>query len=108
MSDIATAVIIGADCVMLSDETASGQYPIEAVKVMKRVILYTEEHNPLEVSFSGLPQREVTKQVAISFALIRLSETINAKAIVAETLSGATALQIASLRPDIPKLAVIF
>jgi pyruvate kinase len=106
VSDIATAVILGADCVMLSDETANGQYPIEAVKIMKRVILYTEEHNPIEVAFAGLPQRDMTKQLAISYALIRLSESIEAQAIIAETLSGATALQIASLRPDIPIIAV--
>jgi pyruvate kinase len=106
VSDIASAVIIGADCVMLSDETANGQYPIEAVKVMKRIVLYTEEHNPIHVAFPGLPQREVTRQVAIAFAVIRLAESIDATAIVAETLSGATALQIASLRPDIPIIAV--
>jgi pyruvate kinase len=106
VSDVATAVILGADCVMLSDETANGQYPIEAVKIMKRVILYTEEHNPVEVAFAGLPQREMTKQLAISYAVIRLAESIDAKAVVAETLSGATALQVSSLRPDIPIIAV--
>ncbi|GAC1388109.1 MAG: pyruvate kinase [Candidatus Saccharimonadales bacterium] len=106
VSDVATAVVLGADCVMLSDETANGLYPIESVKIMKRVILYTEEHNPVEVTFAGLPQREVTKQVAICYALIRLAESIDATAIVAETLSGATALQIASLRPDMPIIAV--
>lgn len=106
VSDIATAVILGADCVMLSEETAMGHYPIEAVKVMKRVILYTEEHNPIEIAYSGLPKREVTKQIAISYALIKLAEALDVTAIVAETLSGATALQIASLRPDIPIIAV--
>lgn len=106
VSDVATAVILGADSVMLSDETANGRYPIEAVQIMKRVILYTEEYNPVEVAFAGLPKREVTKQVAISYALIRLAESIDASAIVAETLSGATALQIASLRPDMPIIAV--
>jgi pyruvate kinase len=106
VSDIATAVIIGADCVMLSDETANGKYPIEAVKIMKRVILYTQEHNVIDVSFPGLPNRERTRQLAISFAIIKLAETVDATAIVAETLTGATALQIAQHRPYTPIIAV--
>lgn len=106
VSDVATAVILGADCVMLSDETASGKYPIEAVKVMKRVILYTQEHNPLNVTFPGLPTRQRTRQLAISYAIIKLAETVDAEAIVAETLTGATALQIVQHRPYMPIIAV--
>jgi pyruvate kinase len=104
VSDVATAVIIGADCLMLSDETASGHYPLEAVKTMKRIILYTEHHMPLNVSFKS--QEEHTRQAAISKAVIRLAEDVKAVAIVAETKSGATALQIASHRTSIPLIAV--
>jgi pyruvate kinase len=104
VSDVATAVLVGADCVMLSDETASGRYPVEAVATMKRVILYTEHHRPLEVKFEG--EQERTRQAAISAAILRLGENITAKAIVAETKSGATALNIACLRPKIPLIAV--
>jgi len=104
VSDVATAVILGADCVMLSDETANGQYPIEAVKVMKRVILYTQANMPVAVSFPGM--EETTVQTAISQAIIELADTLKAKAIVAETRSGATALQIASHRPARPVIAV--
>jgi pyruvate kinase len=107
VSDVATAVLVGADCVMLSDETASGRYPIEAIKIMKRVILYTEQNAPLkpvfnaEISLSGS-----TRQQAISNAIMSLANDIKADAIVAETRSGATALQIASKRADIPLIAV--
>lgn len=105
VSDVATAVIIGADCVMLSDETANGQYPIEAVDVMKRIILYTQNNQPLTVSW---PDNETiqSRQNAICQAIIGLADSINAKAIVAETKSGSTALQLAARRPNRPIIAV--
>jgi pyruvate kinase len=104
VSDVATAVIMGADCVMLSEESASGKYPIEAVKTMRRIIDYTEKHAPLEV---GQPANEAhTQQIAISTAVLSLAESIAAHAIVAETKSGATALRIGSHRSRIPLFAV--
>ena len=105
VSDVATAVIIGADCVMLSDETANGQYPIEAVEVMKRVILYTQANQPVAVSWPDYIAYQ-SRQSAICQAIIDLAETIKATAIVAETKSGATALQIAARRPKRPIIAV--
>lgn len=104
VSDVATAVLVGTDCVMLSDETANGKYPVEAVQTMKRVILYTEQHKPLEVRFPDNAER--SRQSAIGNALLRLAEGIDSRAIVAETKSGATALQIAALRPKTPLIAV--
>lgn len=105
VSDVATAVIVGADCVMLSDETASGQYPIEAVKVMKRVILYTQQNSTVKAAFNELEDIDV-RQNAISGAIINLANKIDAKAIVAETKSGLTAIQIASYRGNQPVIAV--
>lgn len=105
VSDVATAVIVGADCVMLSDETANGQYPIEAVEVMKRVILYTQSNQPLTVAWPDYIAYQ-SRQSAICQAIIELAETIKAKAIVAETKSGATALQLAARRPSRPIIAV--
>jgi pyruvate kinase len=104
VSDVATAVFVGADCVMLSDETANGKYPIEAVKVMKRVILYAERHSPLKTVFPI--ERGHSLQNAISSGIISLAGDIDAKAIVAETKTGATALQISSRRPEPIVLAV--
>lgn len=107
VSDVATAAILGADCVMLSEETAVGKYPIQAVEIMKRVILYTQQHNPLSVKFGdNQAQNEPSRHRAISSAVIRLSDSIGAKAIVAETLSGDTALQITSHRPNVPVIVV--
>ena len=104
VSDVATAVIIGADCVMLSDETTTGQYPIEAVEMMKRIILYTQANTPLRVAFEN--PKDSSLQGAICDAVIGLAEKVKAKAIVAETKSGATALQLVSRRPDRPLIAV--
>ncbi len=104
VSDVATAVILGADCVMLSDETANGQYPIEAVRVMKRVTTYTEQNNPLTVHFPDHPHKSF--QSAVSKAIIGLAEHLPATAIVAETQTGNTALQIVSRRPAMPLIAV--
>jgi pyruvate kinase len=90
---------------MLSDETANGRYPVESVETMKRVISYTEQNNPVSVQFDGA-QDDHSRQAAISKAIISLADTIQAKAIVAETRSGATALQISSYRPSVPLIAV--
>lgn len=107
VSDVATAVLVGADCVMLSDETANGRYPIKAVEVMKRVVLYTEQNAPLKPVFVDEHARpNVSKQEAISTAVIRLAKSINTTAIVAETKSGATALQISAKRSGLPLIAV--
>lgn len=104
VSDVATAVFIGADCVMLSDETAMGKYPVEAVKTMKRVILFAEQHPPLNTVYPV--ESEHTMRNAISSSVISMADTIDASAIVAETKSGTTALQISARRPATPLIAV--
>lgn len=104
-SDVATAVLSGADAVMLSDETASGKFPIEAVKTMKRIILHAEE-NTHEKTLINWADESHTRQTAISKAIINLSYDVGAVAIVPETKSGATAYKIASYRPDLPIIAI--
>jgi pyruvate kinase len=107
VSDVATATLLGADAVMLSDETASGQYPIEAVRVMKRIVNYTQGHalHKTVLAATETHQHE-TKSKAISAAVINLAETVHAAAVVAETTSGSIALQIAARRPNMPLIAV--
>jgi pyruvate kinase len=105
VSDVATAVILRTDCVMLSDETANGRYPVEAVKFMKRVINYTEEHSPIEVNYLS-PDQDHNRQAAISQAVVNLAANVKARAIVAETKSGETAMVISSRRSNKPVIAV--
>lgn len=107
VSDVATAVIVGADCLMLSEETAAGRYPTEAVQTMKKVIKYTEQNQPVVATFTAASTHaESGRQEAISQAVVGLAEQVSAAAIVAETKSGATAIQLSSKRPAEPLVAV--
>lgn len=106
VSDVATAVLEGADAVMLSGETAMGLFPVETVRMMKRIILFTEREE-----LSKLPDRRYENLAgdntnAISAAAVELAAQLPAKVIVAETSSGATARNIASLRPKVPVIVV--
>jgi len=105
VSDIANAVIQGADTLMLSDETANGHYPLQAVAEMKKVILYTQDNEPVEVLKDKLHDNEKIRD-AISVASISLARQINAEAIVVETRSGAMAANVAAHRPNIPIICV--
>lgn len=105
VSDVASAVVVGADAVMLSDETANGKYPVQSVKMMKRVIRYAEDSG-YSMASKEVGHEDSTKQAAISRSIIALADTIDARAIVAETKSGATALSISSLRPTTAIIAV--
>lgn len=98
VSDVANAVIQGADTVMLSDETANGSYPIETVTAMRRVILHTQNHT--EALDHEIVHVKNAQQDAISAAAVSLAKQLDVDAIVAETKSGATAINVASHRPD--------
>lgn len=105
VSDVATAVILGADTVMLSDETANGSYPLETVAAMKKVILYTQEHVTV-APITDIIKGTKSSREAISLSAVTLAEQLGAKAIVAETKSGATAANIAAHRPNLPIISV--
>ena len=105
VSDVATAVILGSDTVMLSDETANGSYPIETVKAMKKTILYTQEHTPV-ATFDNVLIDSISRRNSISAAAVKIAEQLGANAIVAETRSGATAVSIAAFRPNLPIISV--
>lgn len=105
VSDVATAVILGADAIMLSEETAIGRYPVESIGVMKKVINYTQQ-NMTEPIMTNFAQVKAAKPRAISKAIMMLAEEVAATAIVAETKTGATAMLISSERPTKPVIAV--
>ncbi len=106
VSDVATAVVQGADVVMLSDETANGSYPLETVQEMKKVILYTQNHSRI-APISIMPDGEGSDIYdAISNVTARLAETIEADVMVCQTASGTTAVTIAAQRPNVPIVSV--
>lgn len=107
VSDVATAVFEGADAVMLSAESASGEYPVEAVSTMAS-IASTIERDP---HYSGIiyaqrPQPEATGADAISLAARQIAETLKLSAIVTYTSSGTTGLRAARERPQVPIIAL--
>ena len=106
VSDVATATVMGADCVMLSDETANGSYPVETVAAMRRTIMYTQEHWPVSTSTGLVVSPEEQRRNAIARAASEVANELKATAIIAETKTGATAANIASLRPGLPICAV--
>lgn len=105
VSDVANAVIQGADTVMLSDETANGQYPLETVAAMKRVILFTQDNAAVAPIHDEIHGKNA-QQDAISAAAVSLAEQLKVDAIIAETKSGATAASIAGHRPNLPIISV--
>ena len=106
-SDVATAIYDGADAVMLSAESATGSYPVEAVAMMDRIICRTEQHKLYRsLVAASEPGEEDTAPHAIAAATASLAEAVGAAAIVAYTLSGTTAARIARKRPAVPILAL--
>lgn len=102
ISDVANAILDGTDAVMLSNETAVGKYPIEAVETMARIAVRIEQEKTLrrlESTTQSIPN-------AISQAVGQIAEQLNAAAIMPLTKTGSTARNVSKFRPQTPILAV--
>ncbi len=103
VTDVANAIIDGADAVMLSGETAAGNYPIESVKMMKSVISVTESRLFERISVHYMPGSTPAESVALGAK--EIAQNVKAKAIVVLTRTGFTPLVISRMRPRVPIFA---
>jgi pyruvate kinase len=103
-SDVANAVLDGSDAVMLSGETATGHYPVEAVQVMERVATIAEEHLECGEWLRRASEARVPSE-AIARATVEIAMELKAAAIITSTMSGHTAQMVARYRPCVPVLA---
>ena len=102
-SDVANAVMDGTDAVMLSEETAIGNYPIQAVHFMNVIAADAEKNYPHDRYLKMLPEKEITE--AVTYAVCVLADLLGAAAIIAPTLSGRTAEHLSRFRPRQPIIA---
>jgi len=102
-SDVANAVLDGADAVMLSGETSVGKYPVGVVETMARIVASTEEHGLERIA--KLTTKPRTQGGAITLAAMEVAEFVEATWLCIFTESGDTARRMSRLRPNIPMMA---
>jgi pyruvate kinase len=106
VSDVANAILDGTDAVMLSNETAVGKYPVEAVATMARIAIRTEQEQELAATPPSMRDTRRSIPNAISQAVGQIAEQLGAAAIMTLTKTGSTARNVSKFRPQIPILAV--
>ena len=106
-SDIANAIMDGTDAIMLSGETAAGKYPIEAVKMMNKIAVHTEQNLNYEKMFltKGIATN-ISSTNAISHATVQVAQELHAAAILTVSASGYTPRMISKYRPNAPIICV--
>jgi pyruvate kinase len=106
-SDVANAVFDGTDAVMLSAESASGEYPIEAVETMARIIMEAESEGQKYSVHEQLVPLSGSVVESIEFSASRIASHVGATAIACLTHSGTAARTLAKYRPEIPIVAIM-
>ena len=107
VSDVANAIFDGVDAVMLTEETAIGDYPCEALETLDRIIRTVEKNNAVDAERFEVEGYKMSISHAVSMTTKHLLEVVDVKSIVTYTKSGTTARFIARYRPNVPVLAVL-
>ena len=99
VTDVANAIYDGTDAIMLSGETAKGKHPVEAVRMMNQIAISTELHLDTKVNFRSVyVHRGIS--AAVAYAAVQTATNVNAKCILASSMSGFTARIVSKLKPD--------
>jgi len=106
VTDVVNAIYDGTDAIMLSEETASGQFPVEAFQMMAKIARSAEEEFPHSLFLGRKTDDGMNVQRAITRAASLLAEEVGAKVIITPTESGSTARWVSKLRPRQPILAL--
>jgi pyruvate kinase len=106
VTDVVNAIYDGTDAVMLSEETASGQFPVEAFQMMAKIAQSAEEEFPHPLFLRRETDEGMNLQKAITYAASLLADNVGAKVITTPTESGSTARWVSKLRPRQPILAL--
>ena len=107
VSDVANAIFDGVDAIMLTEETAIGDYPCEALETVDRIIRTVEKNNAVDAERFEVEGYKMSISHAVSMTTKHLLEVVDVKSIVTYTKSGTTARFIARYRPNVPVLAVL-
>ena len=107
VSDVANAIFDGVDAIMLTEETAIGDYPCEALETVDRIIRTVEKNNAVDAERFEVEEYKMSISHAVSMTTKHLLEAVDVKSIVTYTKSGTTARFIARYRPNVPVLAVL-
>lgn len=106
VTDVANAILDGTSAIMLSGETASGRYPIEAVQTMNRIAQRTEEYMDYDKRLDGIQKNRYNTTDAIGQSTCIIARDLRAKAIITATSSGYTSRAISKFHPNVPIIAV--
>lgn len=108
ITDVANAIYDGTDCIMLSGETANGKYPVEAVQMMDKIAEETESHINNAHRINELYQTQILKTITNTACknIVVAANDLDAKAIIAPTISGHTAKVLSKYKPNVPIYAL--
>ena len=103
ITDVTQAVLDGTDAVMLSGETAVGKFPVETVKTMAELCIEAEKHSKIDRNYNFGRKNNISEMIA--YSTVESADSIDAKLIIASTLSGYTARKVSNMKPNCTILA---